>query len=95
MNESDDATRLAIELRMQLREATIPANKSTAHELREKVSRYAEALRALGMTHQEAAAAMKGVMREARLAPGKADDLLSDIDGWFAEACGSSVQRNE
>jgi Holliday junction resolvasome RuvABC DNA-binding subunit len=86
MSESDDATRLAIEIRMQMREATIPAYASTAQELREKVGRYAEALKALGMTCQQAAAAMKAVVREARLEARPADDLLGDVDGWFAEA---------
>jgi hypothetical protein len=100
MSESDDATRLAIEIRMQLREATIPAQTSTASDLRERVGRYAEALRALGMTCPAAVAAMKAVVREARREARPADDLLDHVDGWFAEAYESAVrattvQRNE
>jgi hypothetical protein len=38
------------------------------------------------MTCQEAVAAMKAVVREVRLDPRFADDLLGDVDGWFAEA---------
>jgi hypothetical protein len=86
MSESDHATRLAIEIRMQLREATIPADGSTAQELRKRVGCYAEALKARGMTRLEAVAAMKAVVREIRLAPRSPDDLLGDVDGWFAEA---------
>jgi hypothetical protein len=94
MNESHDATRLAIELRMRLGEITHPVDESTANELRDAVGRYAAALRTLGMK-PEAAVAVKLVLREAGfearpdaqptdgITP--EDQLVIDVVGWCIE----------
>lgn len=96
MNESHDATRLAIELRMRLGEITHPVDESTASELRDAVGRYAAALRTLGMKSEAAVAAVKLVLREAGfesrpdaqptdvITPD--DQLFIDVVGWCIEA---------
>ncbi len=96
MNESHEATRLAIELRMRLGEITHPVDEPTANELRDAVGRYAAALRTLGMKPETAVAAVKLVLREAGfearpdaqptdvITP--EDRLLTDVVGWFIES---------
>jgi len=95
MSESDDATRLAIELRMRLSAIAHPVDESAANELRDAVGRYAAALRALGMTPEAAVAAVKIALREAgfetrpdapptdNITPD--DQLVSDVVAWCIE----------
>ncbi len=102
-NESHDATRLAIELRMRLGEITHPVDESTANELRDAVGRYAAALRTLGMTPEAAVAAVKLVLREAGfetrpdaqatevITP--EDQLFIDVVGWCMKASTASTGR--
>jgi hypothetical protein len=95
MNESHDATRLAIELRMRLSEITHPVDESTANELRDAVGRYAAALRALGMKPEAAVAAVKIALREAGFEARPdaqptdvvtpEDQLVIDVVAWCIE----------
>ena len=92
MNDSADATRLAIELRMRLSEITSPVPESTANELRDAVGRYAAALRTLGMKPEAAVAAVKIALREAGFearpdaqptdVATPQDQLFADVVGW-------------
>ena len=96
MNESHDATRLAIELRMRLGEITHPVDESTANGLRDTVGHYAAALQKLGMKPEAAAAAIKMVLREAGFEarpdaqPGDVitpeDQLCIDVVAWCIES---------
>jgi hypothetical protein len=95
MHDSDDATRLAIELRMRLGDVTHPIDKSTANELHQAVARYAAALRTLGMKPEAAVLAVKSALREAGVSARPdaqptdvvtpEDQLFSDVISWCVE----------
>ena len=98
MHDSDDATRLAIELRMRLSDLAHPVDKSAENELHQTVARYTAALRTLGMKPEAAVAAVKSALREAGFEarpdaqPAGAitpeDQLFTDVVGWCVEGFG-------
>jgi hypothetical protein len=98
---NDDATRLAIELRLRLSGLTFPVGESAAHELRDKVGQYAEALVALGMTAEGAVTAVRAVLSEAGFdsqpraasigAINPEDRLVLDVVRWCMD--GAQGQR--
>ncbi|HEV8446920.1 MAG TPA: hypothetical protein VGQ44_08865 [Gemmatimonadaceae bacterium] len=92
IHNADDATRLAIELRVHLEATNPPANGASVVDLRETVREYVGALRLLGLTFNEILAALGAVLSEAGFppplnaeAPRPTDRVREEVIAWCVE----------
>jgi hypothetical protein len=104
MYDADDATRLAIELRLRLEETGTFVDDEGPHDLRRTVDQYVGALKALGLTPSSVCAALRAILDEAGVMAETAADtpessaprelLHNQVIAWGTEAY-SVTQRTE